>query len=422
MYIDPKLFISPPYIECPSCGQHSFGILQIYETHYTRRCKECFFPRTTPYGKDRVASFRLPKLNKKIIYIDQFAISNMMKAVSPKNEFSRTLDKFWAGLFYKLHKLCRLQLIICPESPFHQYESILSSFYEPLKKMYKSLSSGIIFHETDDIKALQIYEHARNWIREKEDEKIKLDVQSIIKGKINGWTSKFIIIGNFPVEQRWVDELRALRGESTEELKKVFQRWQTEKHKTFSEWFEEEAMSYGRIVLRLYYEKRFNLLQVKLGVIEPTIFNLMPSSSQMIVEAIYSAFENQGVESNKLKDKTVDYLKSPSLKNVPFIKINSMLWAALARKAATGRKKPPNQGMANDISLVSMFLPYCDAMFIDNECRGYLLEEPLFSELDFGTKLFSQNNKSEFIEYLDDIKSSASEEHLDKVKEVYGNI
>jgi hypothetical protein len=76
--------------------------------------------------------------------------------------------------------------------------------------------------------------------------------------------------------------------------------------------------------------------------------------------------------------------------------------------------------MMSDIRIISVLLPYCDAMFIDNECRGLLCEEPLSGALDYGTTLFSTNNKERFLNYLDDIKSRASPEHLDKVKEVYG--
>lgn len=83
-------------------------------------------------------------------------------------------------------------------------------------------------------------------------------------------------------------------------------------------------------------------------------------------------------------------------------------------------KKPPNIGLNYDIHILSTILPYCDAMLIDNECRSYLEENPLCDEIDYGTNIFSQNNKDEFIEYLDAIKNHVPQEHLEKVVEVYG--
>ncbi|MEK6322080.1 MAG: hypothetical protein AABN33_10390 [Acidobacteriota bacterium] len=115
----------------------------------------------------------------------------------------------------------------------------------------------------------------------------------------------------------------------------------------------------------------------------------------------------------------LQYLAAPSLKEIPFQKISAMLWAALSRKAAAGRKEPPNRGMSNDVETLSTLLPYCDAMLIDNECRTYLNEQPLLRELDFGTRLFSENSKQEFLDYLDQIRSSASSDHIDLIKEVY---
>jgi hypothetical protein len=76
--------------------------------------------------------------------------------------------------------------------------------------------------------------------------------------------------------------------------------------------------------------------------------------------------------------------------------------------------------MANDIAIISVLLPYCDAMFIDNECHTYLQEKPLCDAINYGTITFSQNTKEEFLNYLDKIEQKASKKHLDKVEEVYG--
>jgi hypothetical protein len=129
--IDPKIFINPPYIKCPKCGKNSFGILGIYDNHYCRRCRECFYPK----GDEPYVRYPLPKLKKKIIYIDQFAISNMMKALNPETKAYKkgTIKKFWLTLFEKLDKLSKLQLIVCPYSESHRYESLAAPFYNDLK-------------------------------------------------------------------------------------------------------------------------------------------------------------------------------------------------------------------------------------------------------------------------------------------------
>src|SRR5881409_525479 len=69
---DPRVFIRPPYIQCPSCGvDEQFGVLMI-GAGYTRRCRQCW----------HTESFDLPEIRKTVIYLDQMAISEMMKVLN----------------------------------------------------------------------------------------------------------------------------------------------------------------------------------------------------------------------------------------------------------------------------------------------------------------------------------------------------
>ena len=88
-----------------------------------------------PGNKIRESSFSLPKLHKKIIYLDQFALSDMVKILDPSLSSNKTIDPFWFSLL-NLIDYVNYSLIVCPISNFHQNESLLSSFYEKLKSMY----------------------------------------------------------------------------------------------------------------------------------------------------------------------------------------------------------------------------------------------------------------------------------------------
>ena len=76
--------------------------------------------------------------------------------------------------------------------------------------------------------------------------------------------------------------------------------------------------------------------------------------------------------------------------------------------------------MANDIEIISVLLPYCDAMFIDKECHSYLKENLSCDSIDYGMKVFSLESKEKFLEYLNGIETKTSKEHLNKINEVYG--
>lgn len=410
---DPRIFISPPYWKCPSCNaSESFGVLMVRDNFYIRRCKECRHD----------LRYSLPKLNKKVIYIDQFAISNMMKSLNPETKAHQkgTLDAFWLRLFERLHSLCKLQLIICPNSGFHTDESLLSPYYKPLKRMYELLSAGISFYDHETIKRFQIHEHAKNWISQKLEKDLNLDVHSVVYGNINAWQSRFIVTMNLQYGADWINDLRKDREKIHKGLSEVFNLRQPEKNKTFDNYFEEESMAFGKLTLQIYLNYLKRSAEISLGHIELSANDIFPPPAVIMIRAIQDVFKEAGILDSDIWQKTVEYLTSPSLKYVPFIRISSMLWAALARKATSGRKKPPNQGMANDIEIISVLLPFCDAMFIDKECHSYLKEKPLCNSIDYGTKVFSLENKEEFLEFLNGIEIKTSKEHLNKINEVYG--
>ena len=387
--IDPKVFIRPPYWQCPQCNaEDTYGVLMICDDSYMRRCKEC-------WHDERIY---LPQLNKKVLYIDQFAISNMMKGLNPGTKAYQkgNVDEFWVTLFEKLDMLSKKQLIVCPDSDYHEEESMVAPYYQALKQMYEQLSGGLTFTDRTTIKCYHVYDHARNWINGKGDQDPELDINAVIHGNVNGWQERFRLGVNWSDQPGLVDALRESRERKWENLGNVFKEWQTEAGKKFEDWFEEEFRAIG-----------------------PCILDEVFDYSSYIIESIFSAFRNEGVSEQELPDKAKEYLLSPSLRYVPFFKIYCMLLAALARKAAGGRKNLPNQGTAADFEMISLLLPYCDALFIDNECHGYLNEAPLKDEIRYGAKVFSLNTREAFLAYLDEVETNAPEAVLKAMQEVY---
>lgn len=139
--IGPASFVTGPYVPCPKCAKISFGVLYVNPSSYSRRCKSCLYPIGTHDRQD----FQLPALQKKIIYLDQFAISDMMKSINPRSKAYREkrVPSEFRELFERLDVLYKLQLIICPESSFHHYESCVSQNFVELKRMYEHLSGEV---------------------------------------------------------------------------------------------------------------------------------------------------------------------------------------------------------------------------------------------------------------------------------------
>ena len=85
---DPRDFISPPFKACPKCGHETFGVITISKDSYSRRCRDL------AHGKRILCR----PVRKKIIYLDQYVVSNLMKLDNPT--LQRT-DKLAANPFWQ---------------------------------------------------------------------------------------------------------------------------------------------------------------------------------------------------------------------------------------------------------------------------------------------------------------------------------
>jgi hypothetical protein len=117
--------------------------------------------------------------------------------------------------------------------------------------------------------------------------------------------------------------------------------------------------------------------------------------------------------------KLLQFLNSAHLKAVPFNRIAAALYASIAKKAPH-QNKLPTKGFFTDVDVISCLLPYCDAMFLDVECWTYLSELRRAGRLPYETRVFSLRNKDEFLEYLEAVRSNAAPEHLQLVRQLYG--
>ena len=100
--------------------------------------------------------------------------------------------------------------------------------------------------------------------------------------------------------------------------------------------------------------------------------------------------------------------------------ISTRLFALIAYAAANHQRRAPDRGTANDIELVSAYLPYCDAMLIDNRTRAMLEKLPKKYALDYPCQLFSPNVSAKFLAYLNSVEEEADPLILALVRQVYG--
>jgi len=121
---------------------------------------------------------------------------------------------------------------------------------------------------------------------------------------------------------------------------------------------------------------------------DPEVF--MPSNATATVLGIHRRLRQAGVAEEELWQKIAEFFTSPDLDQVPYLRISCMLFAAFARKQASGQRRPAGGGTLNDVTTIATVLPACDAIYVDNEVAAFLNEEPLRTVLNYGTRVFSQ--------------------------------
>lgn len=413
--IDPRIFISKPFTKCPKCGKEEYGTLSVNGTNYTKRCRSCWYTE----------GYKLPAIDKKVIYLDQFVISNMMKAINDKIGKKDKVQKIYLKLFEVLDRLVKLQLIVCPDSTFHREESMLSTSDDSLRRMYEHLSHNTSFYDPATIRRFQLSEDYKN-NREGiiTDWKKSLDTDDVLQGDRNAWQSRMRVSVHFPVKSEEVTRFRDDRRSINESVRQLFNGWQKEGGRSFSSFYKELSLSWGEAVVKQYGKIMTDYLQMSLGIKNANsddIFSITGEVSILITSLLRYISDDEN-DADKYK-QVFKYLKSERLSKVPFNEINSAAWSAIAYQASKGgrTKNPPNVGMLNDIDMVSTLFPYCDAMFVDRDMHSILKFGGVATILKkYKGQLFSLSNVNEFIAYLEGLESNAPKMHAQLVAEIYG--
>ena len=413
--IDPRVFISPPYITCPAGHPEAFGILAIGGAWHTRRCRHCFITESYP----------LPELTKAVIYIDQFAISNMMKALNDEMQSHERAkaEPFWLQMFDALERASKLQLIVCPDSSAHRDESLMRPYFGALKRMYEQLSHGVSFHDPAQISDYQVNMALLTWLKGEAQEH-DLNPERVTTGKVNEWRDRLLITVDMNWPEEMVDGIRTFRDSIHEKVGLVFDHYKTigKKEKDFEFWFEHERQHGADAVLIAAgnYGQRLRQMMVT-GDLDLLKMAGYRSRGYDTFRMIREVMLESGVEEDNIVAKIKEFINSEAYKDAPANRISALMWAGIAHQAAHGRTSPPNRGMSTDINTVSTLLPYCDAMFIDRESAGLLHSLPKKFPLGFETKVFSPATRAEFLDHLRQIEARADESVIAAVREVYGD-
>ena len=347
--------ITPPYRDCPKCKKaNCFGFYvsfmddTIEPKIYTQKCSVC--------GHQEINTLSSSFLNKKIIYLDQFALSEMLKSIDPLVPRSGTLNPIWRALFNKLEQLSRKQLLVCPKSTYHSIESLPTAFYSKLKTLIEYLSWHVSFYRPNLIKMKQIEKHAQLWIQGEGDKAPPIERNDAFQGRINYWHTWNNLMKKADPHPSEIVAIQRRRAKNEAEIAFLFNAWRSESYKSREKWVKETVKVFGHYIIHRPW----------------------PPYAEF-KRSVENVFLKEGVSQDHVEGKVIEYFNSPQLKNLPFLKISALLLAAMARRVSGGQKKK-SQSMFVDFDMIATFLPYCDAMILDKECHSFL-KEKAFQEI-----------------------------------------
>lgn len=420
-------FISGPYKNCPNpecLAENSFGVfMPISESRsYSRECIKCWHKE----------HFDLPKIKKKIVYLDQFIISNLVKLLDKSHPSHKQIkaDAFWEQLFIKLEKATKLQAIVCPDSFYHRDESMTAGIeFKFMKRLYEHFSSGKTLHPSIMIEKNQISHHFEAWLGGGKAN-FAFEPQDIaFERDLHSWSVGLMVsVGGNPYPGQ-IEGLHKTNAITREQLKEVWVRWQREKEVGFVERIKEETSGLwkGFVSAEKQFTERRNNAMARMAAgenYEMDLDDFLPPMSNDILEELMRLARTKGLQGSQILETIVRYFSDvDSLLEIPQIRISSVMFAGWAHRAANGKKNPPKS--TADVQFISSYLPYCDALFVDKESAALLKEfpkgtPPKFRLTEFNARVFSLGNKEQFLDYLDQLVADIPTEQMEILKDMEG--
>ena len=402
---------------CPRCKREGvFGRRLVNRYNIVSLCSACGATESEP----------LPQFPKKIVYLDQCALSSIVKRK----------DAFWTELHSKLNALISLQLIACPWSPVHREESMLSTQWrDQLQALYKQLAGDDRFLSPDDIELAQLRRALRCYLGQPEASNVEDAWEEAFKEDPHRFTGDMVVTCQFPANELVVSSVSQRKQAVYGGMQEVGDYWK-QNPQSFKKAVKAEIEAYGRNLIAAYREltdgrKRIEgmlsgeLLEVYRSTVRPGEFDPhTPPGVQPGVRLVHwLACEVMKARPSEEDPVAVveDFFKSEYMVFAPFIDIRSRLWATIALQTQSDKMpRKPKPSDSYDAKAVSCYAPYCDAMFLDREFRNLASQGNVDVRGRYHVTLFSENNRDEFMVYLDNIqRSGMSSEHIGRLALIF---
>lgn len=386
--------------DCPNCGgKQRFGNVFIRGNSVLRGCMSC---------KHRLRVL-LPRIRKKIIYLDQFFFSSAF----------RERDARFVEAAEKILHVSALQLLVAPFSTIHEDETHQWRGYggknkEDLMEFIKATSRGHEFEPAYDVESMQIVRAFHAFLGN-EPVTFHLKESDAVDSEVHEWDDYFRIdVGRYIGD---IELMRDLKQQSVEGLVDLFPGWRQSKT-TFDGDVAAELQAAAKGYVDSYLEYA---LRVAGGD-----YNALSDSPIMstVVQALLHCLPEDLSPESRLK-KVGEFFQSSHFADVPYRKISASMFATLKEMVRNGAY--PNResalsrlgGYFQDVKHIATYSPYCDAFLVDQPMGAIVTHPHVDLEARYNLRVFSLSNWQEFLDWLGALEQNMTPEHRSGLAEAY---
>jgi hypothetical protein len=311
-----------------------------------------------------------------------------------------------------------LQQVVFPASNIHSDETIVSPFASELGLAHEMMSGDTSFEYAHKIAAQHEFACAEAYLSGSPPPELSTEVDDILDGHRNEWLRDMHVTANMDYSI-FADGIRASRTSTKTELQALADKWATNKP-TFDDILKNELESYGNAHRQacLHF---VHLAEKSLASNDSWGFvNASQSPALEQFQALRRLFEKSGIPRNQSAAAVLEFRNWPGNRQQPTHRIFAYLMAAFGWKISCGQRRPISAGILNDFTAIATYGPYVDAIFVDKECAELLTHGRIRADLTLKAKVFSLRTRDDFLEYLNGLAESATQEVRDFAKEIYG--
>lgn len=349
----------------------------------------------------------LPQLRKQILYLDQSFLSHAFRGTNAA----------YVEAAKRVMAVVRKQLLVCPWSLVHELETHQwkDASREALWEFIKKTAVGHRFNIASRVKRSQL---GRAFERFVSGEPVSTSIERLdaLPWDIDHWENYFWVDVTRKVDDP--DVVRRNKDQATRDLVAAFDGWQKART-TFDEDRRSEVRACASGLAQLYRDAFKHLL---CGDVEAWM--QAPADGGLIEDLMHR--DDKTMSMKERHERVGSFLQSEYFANVPYIDISCRLFAVMRKRVKQGqfanraRAEVRIRGVWFDIDAVSLYGPYCDAMFVDREIRRWLLDSDGGIAAKYGLRLFSAETWSELTGFFDQLEANISSDQRQALRDAYG--